>query len=150
MILWRISNWVDLKGIGGIQHSGRWHSGGTPIVYLSEHPALSLLEVRVHLNLNMDKLPSSFQLLKVEFDYDAVATQELMASSLSEQWRESYSYTQPIGDQWLEQGSSVLLKVPSAVLPESSNYLFNPLHPDANEFKIIRTIEHPFDLRLFE
>ncbi|MGH7819352.1 MAG: RES family NAD+ phosphorylase, partial [Candidatus Binatia bacterium] len=45
MTLWRISNHSELKGIGGLRASGRWHTAGRPIVYLAEHPALCLLEV---------------------------------------------------------------------------------------------------------
>jgi hypothetical protein len=41
-----------------------------------------------------------------------------------------------------------LLRVPSALVPETTDILFNPLHGDASEFRIERSYEYPFDLRL--
>jgi hypothetical protein len=48
MVLWRISNFAGLKGIGGLRALGRWHFAGRPVVYLAEHPAGALLETLVH------------------------------------------------------------------------------------------------------
>jgi RES domain-containing protein len=66
MLLWRISNYADLSGEGGRRSDGRWHEQGRSVVYLAEHPALALLEVLVHLEIDPDDLPSSYQLLTVE------------------------------------------------------------------------------------
>ena len=33
MILWRLSRYTELQGIGGLHASGRWHEKGHPIVY---------------------------------------------------------------------------------------------------------------------
>ena len=45
MRLWRISDFADLAGEGGLLVSGRWHSRGRRIVYLSDHPATALIEI---------------------------------------------------------------------------------------------------------
>ncbi|WP_425283457.1 RES domain-containing protein [Halomonas daqiaonensis] len=37
-----------MAGIGGTVTAGRWHHKGRPIVYLSDCPATSLLEVLVN------------------------------------------------------------------------------------------------------
>ena len=66
MILWRISNHADLNGLGGVHRSGRWHFAGVPVVYLSESPALALLEVMVNFDLAPDELPADYQLLEVD------------------------------------------------------------------------------------
>jgi len=47
MELWRISNYADLSGAGGLQAAGRWHTRGKRIVYLADHPASALLEMLV-------------------------------------------------------------------------------------------------------
>ena len=44
--------------------------------------------------------------------------------------------------------ASVLLEVPSAIVPQTSNYVFNPLHPDASHFTIVQTYTYPFDVRI--
>jgi RES domain-containing protein len=35
-----------------------------------------------------------------------------------------------LGDRWLKRGKTVILRVPSAVVPSESNYLLNPAHDD--------------------
>jgi hypothetical protein len=43
---------------------------------------------------------------------------------------------------------SVLLQIPSAIGPETGNFLFNPLHADVKKFRIAETFSYPFDARL--
>ena len=71
MVLWRISNYADLRGIGGLRAPGRWHFAGQAIVYLAEHPALALLEILVHMEIaSVGQLPDGYQLLRVDVDDD--------------------------------------------------------------------------------
>jgi RES domain-containing protein len=56
--------------------------------------------------------------------------------------------TREVGTKWLRGNSALLLKVPSAIIPETFNFLFNPLHPDAKTFRIADTFTYPFDSRL--
>jgi RES domain-containing protein len=66
-LLWRISNRCDLEGVGGEKADGRWHTAarGKRIVYLSEHPAVALVEVLANLHTNPKLFPDSYQLIKV-------------------------------------------------------------------------------------
>jgi RES domain-containing protein len=61
MIFWRISNYADLSGQGGLYAPGRWHNQGIPVVYCGDHPGSALLEILVHVDLS--DIPTSFQLL---------------------------------------------------------------------------------------
>lgn len=143
--LWRISNYESLEGIGGLYSQGRWHPLGQRIVYLSEHPALALLEVMVHLEIDQEDLPDTFKLLKVE----APTPLDKMAGlELPDGWKENGHATQKVGLQWLSDGTSPVVRVPSAILPESVNVLLNPLHPDSKMLKITEVIPFPFDDRL--
>ncbi|MCZ0943227.1 MAG: RES family NAD+ phosphorylase [Gammaproteobacteria bacterium] len=146
MILWRISNHADLGGLGGVHRGGRWHSRGVPVVYLSESPALAFLEVLVNFEMAPDELPVNYQLLEVECS--AVSALQLNEDGLSDRWEEERRLTQGIGDKWLASGESALLRVPSAVVPESWNYLFNPRHPAATRPAIRSVSRHPLDRRL--
>jgi RES domain-containing protein len=56
--------------------------------------------------------------------------------------------TQGIGAKWLENRKSPLLRVPSVLVAETWNFLLNPAHPEATLFRIERSYEYPFDLRL--
>ncbi|MBL4583065.1 MAG: RES family NAD+ phosphorylase [Pseudomonadales bacterium] len=147
MRLWRISNYADLKGVGGLKTPGRWHNKGIPVVYLSESPALAMLEVLVHFELSPDETPDNYQLLEVEYTNDS-GIQALSEAGLPKQWYLDDGYTRLAGDEWLASMQGVLLKVPSAVVPHSYNYLLNPRHELAKEFEIIKINTHPFDLRL--
>jgi hypothetical protein len=41
-----------------------------------------------------------------------------------------------------------LLQVPSAIVPQTANFLFNALHPDAKKFGVAEALSYPFDIRL--
>ena len=147
MILWRISNYADLRGTGGIYTAGRWHNRGIPIVHLAESPALAMLEVLVHFELSPDEVPSNYQLLEVDYP-QRKGVSRLKHNALPVGWQEDIEYTRNIGDEWLCAGGSTLLRVPSAIVPSSFNYLFNPRHPEARRAVIKSLTKHPYDPRL--
>jgi RES domain-containing protein len=149
-LLWRISNHCDLQGLGGERSAGRWHTPerGKRIVYLSEHPALALIEVLANLKGNPKLLPDSYQLMKIAVR-DQVAFTALERDSLPNTWRDDEKQTRSLGDSWLANGHSALLAVPSVPSPESTNYLMNPLHPDAEGVEIDWCKWIKYDQRLF-
>ena len=146
MILWRISNHADLSGLGGVYRSGRWHHAGVPVVYLSESPALALLEVMANFDLGPDEFPANYRLLEV--DCASIGVLSLDDDQLGEQWPKERRRTQSVGSEWLASGASALLRVPSAVVPRSWNYLLNPRHAGASQAIIRSSSLHPFDQRL--
>lgn len=147
MILWRISNYTDLKGLGGLKTSGRWHNRGVPIVYLAETPALAMLEVLVHFDMTLDEIPKHYQLLEVEYA-PRKSISRLSESALPEHWSDDFELTRAIGDEWLASGTSALLRVPSALVPRSYNYLLNPRHSEAAVVQILSARKHMYDTRL--
>jgi RES domain-containing protein len=147
MRLWRISNHADLSGEGGLRASGRWHSKGRRVVYLSDHPASALLEVLVHLEVDVEDLPTHFQLLTIEAPVGIVIS-SADEDSMAENWRGDIAATRAFGDEWLRDGASALLRVPSAIVPASYNYLLNPAHADAARLTVVSAMQAPFDRRL--
>lgn len=144
MTLWRISNYADLSGLGGLLHSGRWHHRGRPIVYLAESPAGALLEVLVHVQAShASELPMNFQLLEVEVPDDVNC--EDVTLPASSPWQSDTTITRRLGDAWLTSGRSLLLRVPSAVVGRSFNRLFNPSHPMAAQRRVVSAVRYPFD-----
>lgn len=147
MFLWRISNYPTLDGGGGLETSARWHTQGRPIVYLAESVAGALLEVLVHLELSPPRLPRAYRLLKVEAP-DGLSIRELSPTDLSKKWTDDETETRTLGDEWLASKSTVLLRVPSAVVPETFNVLLNSAHQDASRLRVVSHREYPWDLRL--
>ncbi|CAB3801473.1 hypothetical protein LMG28138_05023 [Pararobbsia alpina] len=44
------------------------------------------------------------------------------------------------GSEWLLTASSVLLEVPSVIVPFGKNYLMNPLHADASRLHVAEVL----------
>lgn len=144
MTLWRVSNHVTLSGEGGRRTSARWHTAGRPVVYLASSPASAVLEALVH-ELALDELPDSYQWLEVDVDEGLrVAPPPALPSG----WRDEISATRRVGDEWLKDALTVLLEVPSGVVPKTANYLLNPRHAEAGSVRITSVIRYPIDPRL--
>ncbi len=146
MILWRISGYADLSGRGGVLASGRWHTAGRPVVYLAGTPAGAMLEILVHMEIDQEDLPETFQLLTVELPDDVSM---VPAPTLKADWNADQRHSRALGDSFLVEGPALLLPVPSAIMPYSLNYLYNPLHPDAAKVTL-RSEPFRFDNRLFK
>lgn len=140
MQVWRVCRqpFADLSGEGARLFGGRWNSPGRPVIYAAESAALAVLEVRVHLDLEWDVVPDDYVLVAIDLQ---TLTPEIVADTPAD----------PIGvgNAWLASGRSALLRVPSVIVPESSNILINPRHPDIAVISIARTRSFAFDERLW-
>lgn len=151
MKLWRISNYVDLLGLGGLTAHGRWHEKGRQVVYTADHPASALLETMVHLEIDFEDLPASFQLLEIDLP-DDVAREIVSIADVekaSPEWKLDVAVTRGLLTSWFEQRRTAVVSVPSAIVPFGSNFLINPLHPDAARLSVVRAARYPYDQRLF-
>lgn len=113
-------------------------------MYLAESPAGALIETCVHTSAN--DVPPSFTLLKIrgpELPFD-----EIEIAMLDRDWPDSVGSTRDLGSAWLKGKNTALLRVPSALVPETANYLLNPAHDDAALFQIESSFVFPFDARL--
>lgn len=148
-ILWRISNHASLSGEGGLRYSARWHTAGLPVVYLAASPAGAMIEILVHLELSEDSVPLHYHLLEIAVPHDLVI-EELQPQSRPHQaeWKLDLSYTRSLGDAWLRGRTAAIAKVPSAILPDTWNYLLNPLHPRMSECTIVKSTSALYDPRL--
>ena len=139
----------DLAGTGAKLTGGRWNEVGVPMVYSASTRALACLETVVH--LNSGGLPLNRYLVEIEIP-DAVwaAAQPETATSLKVGWdaepagRASVAF----GTQWAQAKATVLLLVPSVIVPEETNVLINPLHPDAPQITARKVRRWLFDPRL--
>ena len=98
----------------------------------------------VHTSAN--DVPPQFTLLKVDGpDIDLLF---INTDALPEDWRSRLEATRDLGTAWLVNNESAPLRVPSAIVPETRNRLFNPTHRQAAKFRIVEAIAYPFDVRL--
>jgi RES domain-containing protein len=106
-----------------------------------------MLEVLVHLKEREGGLPRIYTLLKIEAS-DDLSVKQLNAIAPTD-WKERPEFTRNLGDAWLASRESPLARVPSAIAPQTWNYLLNPEHPDAKKIEVAEVIRERFDNRLF-
>ncbi len=59
-------------------------------------------------------------------------------------------YTQSLGDKWVREAKSAILKIPSAIVSGDSNSILNPGHKDFQKIKLLKTEPFEFDDRIKE
>ena len=135
MIIYRLTTTKyanDLTGTGAKLFGGRWNIPGLPALYTAENISLAVLEIIV----NADRLfiPPTYQLLKLSIP-DSVELGNISKDKLKQQWKDDFEYTQWMGSEFLKQNKHLMMKVPSAVVDEEHNFLFNPRHSDFKKLK---------------
>ena len=133
-------------GEGARHYGGRWNSPGTAVVYVAESRALALLEVLA--GIRSLRHSSAYVLIPVDFDEEL--TRALDPDQLPDAWDQGppQPSVQRLGDEWVDQQESPILKVPSVIVPGEYNYLLNPAHPDFRRIEIGAPQELPIDPRL--
>lgn len=134
----------DLTGEGAYKYGGRWNSPGNRMLYTSSRRSLAMLEILVHWQR---PVPPPDYVVVVLFVPDVLVGSNLLYTVPD--WRQEQQWSKQEGDNWLSDKSSLLLRVPSVVVPAESNFLLNPLHPDASSVKVIDVEPFGFDKRLF-
>lgn len=150
MIVYRITNEAyknDISGNGAALFGSRWNTKGIHLLYTSQSISLSILESLVH--LKRKDIPPSQYLLHIELP-DEKEIAEISYKKIKKDWRKELEYTQWIGNHFIENKQSLLLKVPSAIVPQESNFLVNPLHVEFKKVKIIASELLDLDKRLTE
>lgn len=137
MLVYRIVHKKYSSGLFASGLKGRWNSSGKKVIYTAESIPLAFLENMVRrqgVGFNSD-----FRILFIEIP-DSIKALTINASELEDGWRnfKDYSKCQPIGDKWYEEAKTMILKVPSAVLPESYNYVINT---ELADYPLIKLIE---------
>jgi len=135
------------SGLGAWLEGARWNPKGTYMVYATGSVSLAAFVVLVNLHRS-DKLFDLYVPNSIEFDSKQVLVLE--ENELPPDWN-SYppgEATQKIGEKWLKSNRSVVLRVPSVVIPEGHNYLINPMHKDFKTLIIGTARRFVFDRRL--
>lgn len=136
----------DLSGEGARLHGGRWNHVLCPCIYTSESRALAVLEYTV--NVNIDDIPRSLSI--TTFEIPDTGIQELTIAELPGNWTESPApaSTKDFGTNLLHLAASPILRIPSAVICQEFNFILNPKHVDAKDFKILHVQDFVYDVRI--
>ena len=143
------ANQSAYNGKGAELYGGRWNSKGTRVLYMSESRALAVLEILVHLTIEIpDKYLLGGAEIPVDLEIETVPENELPAG-----WQTpiptQQTATKQIGDAWLRGGRSVALSVPSVIV-EERNFVLNPAHPDFKRITFQVPAPFDFDGRFFD
>lgn len=141
------ATWFD--GEGAFRFGGRWNSRGTRLLYTAGSLSLAALEMLVH--LNNEEVLLSYSYATAEFDDRLVLPVEKFRA-LPENWSDSPPpiEIQQIGDDWAQSNASVVLRVPTSVLPVEFNYLVNVRHAEFSKIKLGKPQSFTFDERLYK
>jgi RES domain-containing protein len=137
VVLWRIASQTrkydadDRSGGGAASQPGRWNQQDEPMLYTSPSIALATLETVAHLDPN--GLPLNRFLVRISVPAAAWESRVIISvEDLPVTWSATPAgaTTAKVGSAWLASEASLLMQVPSVIVPEESNVLINPRHPD--------------------
>jgi RES domain-containing protein len=117
-------------------------------VYSSATLSLAALELLAHLTRNVEA-PSDLVAVAAEVP-DRARVIHVRVEDLPTGWRRAPAPPglADIGDRWIRESASAVLAVPSAIIPNETNYLLNPRHPTFRTIRVRRPQPFSFDPRL--
>jgi len=136
-------------GEGARLAGGRWNSPGVNVVYTSATLALAMLEYLAHASFH--NAPPDVVSIFADVP-DDLQKEDVSESRLPRRWQR---YEPPVdalralGDAWISRARTVVLSVPSAIVPLERNYLLNLAHRDFARIKVGRAATLALDMRLF-
>lgn len=140
------------KWAGKLNGSGaaaRWNPNGIYMCYTAESKALACLEMLAH--LQTQQINHLFKVTEIFIPSD-VTVLEIDEVKLTADWTNFFKMdrTQEIGKNWILNMESCILKVPSALMGGSYNYLLNPSHQEFSKVTVKSIDDFLFDPRLIK
>ncbi len=147
MLVYRITLAKYAQRLFASGRAARWNSNEREMVYTSSSQSLACLENVVH--RSQVGLSDQFRVLTIEIPKSTTIV-SLDIEQLPFQWHafENMHITQSLGNQWLNEENSAVLKVPSSIIRSEFNYLLNPRHPDSTLIKLLNAEPFIFDERI--
>lgn len=129
--VWRIArrpHALDRAGVGAREAGGRWNRPGTAVIYASRTIAIAALEKFVH---TAGIVPPDLVLVRIALPDDHSA-EEPDVADLPREWNlvPAGPPSMDFGTTWVRERRSLLLYVPSVLVPEERIAVLNPAHPE--------------------
>lgn len=141
------------KHAGELRSSGqanRWNREGQKVIYCASSRSLASLELLVHRSRIIPQ--ESYVMLVISIQEPDRLVANLPLLRLPENWRSigAFGTLQKTGASWYDSQTSLVLRVPSIVIPEEHNYMIHTEHPDFHtHVSILRQEDYFWDKRLF-
>jgi RES domain-containing protein len=149
MEVFRISREKYSKAFSASGVAARWNKDNQFVLYTGQARSLSTLEMVVHKNI---ETALNYEVMVISIAADEKLFTRFYIKDLPLNWREasSYSVLQDIGSDWYTNNKSLVLQVPSVIVPQEFNYIINTRHPDLSPktVSLARTEEFTWDDRL--
>ncbi|MFC3560650.1 RES family NAD+ phosphorylase [Pedobacter jamesrossensis] len=147
MFVFRITLTKYADSLVASGRAARWNSNDIKVIYTSGSRALACLENVVH--RSKLGLSTNFSVMQVEIP-NSISVTEIYLKDLPKNWDdfEHMHFMQKIGNQWIKDSKTAILKVPSSIIHEEFNYLLNPNHPNFNKIKLKEVLPFLFDDRI--
>jgi len=151
MEVYRIARDIYAQQMSTSGVAGRWNMDQQYVLYTGSSRSLSTLELVVH----RSSIKPSFQykIMVISIADEAHLYHSVALDALPPNWRTIHAYAelQKIGSLWYTSKKSLVLKVPSVVIPNEYNYIINALHPLFDEKVQLKQLENFYwDERLLQ
>ena len=148
--LWRIARrpyGLDRLGTGARESGSRWNNPGTGVIYASRSIALAALEKFVHL---AGIIPGDLVLVRLELP-DSCSAEEPRLTNLPRDWNRipAGPASAAFGTSWAAANRSLVLYIPSVLVPEEKIAVLNPNHPEFASVKMSVERDFHYDPRMF-
>lgn len=138
MKLWRIAaetrkyTATDLSGKGAASQPGRWNDEAEPVVYCAPTISIAVLETAAH--IDSEGFPQNRFVIEIDVPDDVwLKRREIALSDLPPMWDAipAGGSSVKFGSNWLKDGTTAIMLIPSVIVPEECIALINPAHPQA-------------------
>lgn len=150
MQAWRIAKHayaLDRDGVGARACGGRWNSVGVSVIYAGMTAEIAAFEKLVHIG---GILPADLSLVRLDLPEEPFLYRIYAPKDLPNGWDAlpSSTWAAKCGDKFVAAGQHLGIIVPSAVMPEASNIVLNPAHPEFKRVRMEVVRKFEFDSRL--
>jgi RES domain-containing protein len=148
--IWRIARnpyALDRIGVGARENGGRWNRPGTAVIYAGRTVGIAALENFVHV---ASVIPRDLVLVRIDLP-DGFSLEEPALDDLPPDWDAVpiHPASMDFGTRWAHERRTLVLYVPSALLPEEGNAVLNPDHSEFNTVRMSIQRDFQYDPRMY-
>jgi len=149
MEVFRIASAKYSKTLTASGKKARWNRDNQFTLYAGQYRSLSSLELVVHQRISS---VLKYEVMVIHLADRKNLYTKIDLKDLPKNWKETaaYSILQDTGSNWYENHKSLILQVPSVIIPQEYNYIINTMHPDYKKenIRLLKNEEFFWDKRL--